>query len=158
MKSGTITSPFGPLSFTVEASFVTGLQYTPGNGTFDGWELRMEETVRQLREYVTAIRFSFNLPLTPAISEFQSQVRRVLIAIPYDEMPTYRELAKKLSSAPQAVSPACGANPVPIIVPCYQVFASSGKLGGFTGSGGVSIKKKLLDHEAVYAPLKLAKI
>ena len=62
------------------------------------------------------------------------------------------ELAKELGSAPQAVGQACGANPIPIIIPCHRVVASGGKLGGFSGGDGAPTKRKLLNHEAVNAP------
>lgn len=152
MNSGTIDSPFGPITFTVEEGFVTRVKFEPGEDNFDGGDPVMAETERQLREYAAAARFSFDLPLAPAFSDFQSQIRRCMIAIPYGEMRTYGELAKELGSASQAVGQACGANPIPIIVPCHRVVASGGKLGGFSGGDGAPTKKKLLNHEAVYAP------
>ena len=152
MKSGTIDSPFGPITFTVEEGLVTRVKFEPGEDNFDGGDPVMAETARQLREYAAAARFSFDLPLAPAFSDFQSQIRRCMIAIPYGDMRTYGELAKELGSASQAVGQACGANPMPIIVPCHRVVASGGKIGGFSGGDGAPTKKKLLNHEAVYAP------
>ncbi len=152
MNSGTIDSPFGPISFTVEEGLVTRVKFEPGKDNFDGSDPVMAEAARQLREYAAAARFSFDLPLDPAFSEFQSRIRQCMIAIPYGEMRTYGELAKELGSASQAVGQACGANPIPIIVPCHRVVASGGKLGGFSGGDGAPTKRKLLNHEAVYAP------
>jgi methylated-DNA-[protein]-cysteine S-methyltransferase len=152
MNTGTIDSPFGPISFTVKEGFVTRVRFEPGEDNFDGGDPIMAETARQLGEYATAARFSFDLPLTPAFSDFQSRIRRCMIAIPYGEMQTYGALAKELGSASQAVGQACGANPIPIIIPCHRVVASGGKLGGFSGGDGAPTKMKLLNHEAVYAP------
>ena len=152
MNSGTIDSPFGPITFTVEEGFVIRVKFEPGEDNFNGGDPVMAETARQLREYAAAARFSFDLPLAPAFSEFQERIRRCMIAIPYGEMRTYGELAEELGSASQAVGQACGANPIPIIVPCHRVVASGGKLGGFSGGDGAPTKKKLLNHEAVYAP------
>jgi hypothetical protein len=42
-----------------------------------------------------------------------------------------------------------GANPIPIVLPCHRVIARDGSLGGY--SGGLSIKKKLLELERVTA-------
>ena len=67
-------------------------------------------------------------------------------------MRIYAELAKEPGSAPQAILQACGANPIPTIIPCHRVVASGGKLGGFSGGDGASTKKKLLNYEAVNAP------
>ena len=151
MNSGTIDSPFGPITFTIEEGLVTRVKFGPGEDNFDGGDPVMAETARQLREYAAAARFSFDLPLAPAFSDFQSQIRRSMIAIPCGEMQTYGELAKELGSASQVVGQACGANPIPIIIPCHRVVASGGKLGGFSGGDGAPTKK-LLNHEAVYAP------
>jgi len=152
MNSGTIDSPFGPITITVEEGLVTRVKFEPGEDNFDGGDPVMAETARQLRKYAAAARFSFDLPLAPAFSDFQSQIRRCMIAIPYGDMRTYGELAKELGSASQAVGQACGANPIPIIVPCHRVVASGGKIGGFSGGDGAPTKKKHLNHEAVYAP------
>ena len=67
-------------------------------------------------------------------------------------MRTYGELAKNLGSAYQAVGQACGANPIPIIFPCHRVVAAGGNLGGLSGGNGAPTKRKLLYHEAIYAP------
>ena len=68
MNTGTIDSPFGPISFTVKGGFVTRVKFEPGKDNFDGGDPLMVETARQLREYAAAARFSFDLPLTPAFS------------------------------------------------------------------------------------------
>ncbi|MGB0554561.1 MAG: methylated-DNA--[protein]-cysteine S-methyltransferase [Alphaproteobacteria bacterium] len=152
MNSGTIDSPFGSITFTVEEGFVTRIKFEPGEGDYNGGDPFIAETARQPREYAAAAPFSFDLPLTPAFSDFQSQIRQFMIAIPCGEMQTYGELAKELGSASQAVGQDCGANPIPIIVPCHRVVASGGKLGGFSGADGAPTKKKLLNHETVSAP------
>ena len=39
---------------------------------------------------------------------------------------------------------ACGKNPYPIIIPCHRVICSNGKIGGYSGKGGVEFKRKIL--------------
>ncbi len=75
-----------------------------------------------------------------------------MIDIPFGEMRTYGEMAKDLNSASRAIGQACGANPIPIIVPCHRVLAGGGRHGGFSGGNGAPTKRKLLNHEAAYAP------
>jgi methylated-DNA-[protein]-cysteine S-methyltransferase len=53
---------------------------------------------------------------------------------------------------PQPVGQACGANPIPIIIPCHRVVGADG-LGGFSAAGGVETKVKLLRHEGAYGLL-----
>lgn len=66
--------------------------------------------------------------------------------IPLGETRTYGDLARDLSVPAQAIGQACGANPIPVIIPCHRILGSSG-LGGFSGAGGVETKVWLLRHE-----------
>jgi methylated-DNA-[protein]-cysteine S-methyltransferase len=86
--------------------------------------------------------------------DFQRQVLQLTSRIPYGQVYTYGEIAKKLGKpkASQAVGQALGANPIPLLVPCHRVVASGGKLGGFSGRAGkdgLSLKKRLLQLEGV---------
>ena len=80
---------------------------------------------------------------------FQKKVWLALTKIPHGETRTYGEVAKSIGSpgAARAVGTACGANPLPILIPCHRVLAAGGKLGGY--SGGLDIKKKLLACEGI---------
>ena len=78
---------------------------------------------------------------------FQQRVWQALRAIPLGETRSYGELAHAVGAAraARAVGAACGANPVPLLVPCHRVLAANGKLGGF--SGGPEWKPRLLRRE-----------
>ena len=72
-----------------------------------------------------------------------------MLAIPRGETRSYGELAKQLRSAAQAVGQACGANPLPIVIPCHRVVGKAG-MGGFMKHGDgapLDIKRWLLTHE-----------
>ena len=105
---------------------------------------------RQLQAYAAgkAIKFGCRLDLS-AGTPFQQKVWRALQTIPRGETRSYAWVAKAIGKpkAARAVGAACGANPVPIIVPCHRVVASDGSLGGF--SGGLALKKRLLKLEGV---------
>ena len=108
---------------------------------------------RQLREYFEGRRRSFNVPLDLGGTDFQMQVWRTLRQVGFGRAVTYGELARRVGreGASRAVDNACGANPVPVIVPCHRVLASGRRLGGF--SGGLDVKRRLLDLESVvYEP------
>ena len=62
---------------------------------------------------------------------------------------SYGEIALAVGKrkAVRAVGGACGANPIPILVPCHRVLAAHGKIGGF--GGGLDWKRKLLAREGV---------
>ena len=57
-----------------------------------------------------------------------------------------------IGSAPRAIGGACGANPIPILVPCHRVLGSNGALGGYSGDGGIATKAALLRHEGAVFP------
>lgn len=87
---------------------------------------------------------------TKALPEFNRQVYEIISALPPGEIMTYGEIAKRLGKEPQAardVGQALGENPIPIIIPCHRVLAANGRPGGYSGSGGVKTKLKLLTIE-----------
>jgi O-6-methylguanine DNA methyltransferase len=80
---------------------------------------------------------------------FQRSVWRVMQKIPPGQTRSYGEIAQAIGKpeAVRAVGGACGANPIPILVPCHRVLAAGGKLGGF--SGGLKWKRELLAREGI---------
>ena len=88
-------------------------------------------------------------PLDPAGTEFQKSVWNALQKISTGETKSYGEIAEAIGNpkAVRAVGGACGANPVPVLVPCHRVLAANKKLGGF--SGGLDWKRKLLACEGI---------
>ncbi len=82
-------------------------------------------------------------------TEFQQEVWRGMLKIKRGGAMSYGELAESIGrpKALRAVGGACGANPIPLIVPCHRVLAANRKLGGF--SSGLDWKRKLLARERV---------
>jgi len=82
-------------------------------------------------------------------TNFQKKVWYALSTIPYGKVLTYKQVSERIGmpEAARAVGGACGANDLPIIIPCHRVIASNGGLGGF--SGGLKIKKHLLKLEGI---------
>ena len=80
---------------------------------------------------------------------FQILVWREIEKIPYGETRTYKELALAIGrpKSARAVANACGKNPYAPTIPCHRVIRSDGKLGGYSGKGGINTKKKLLKLE-----------
>jgi O-6-methylguanine DNA methyltransferase len=82
-------------------------------------------------------------------TEFQKSVWRQMLKISTGKTKSYGEIAAAIGKpkAVRAVGGACGANPVPVLVPCHRVLAANKKLGGF--SGGLDWKRKLLEQEGI---------
>jgi O-6-methylguanine DNA methyltransferase len=89
-------------------------------------------------------------PLDLAGTEFQKNVWNALRKITPGTTKSYGEIAQAIGrpKAVRAVGGACGANPVPVLVPCHRVLAANRKLGGF--SGGLDWKRALLAREGVW--------
>ncbi len=79
----------------------------------------------------------------------QRMVWLAIAKIPYGQTVSYTELAERIGfpRAVRAVASACGANPVPLAIPCHRVIAKDGTLGGFS-LGGIEVKEKLLAAES----------
>jgi len=88
------------------------------------------------------------IPLDIRGTEFQKSVWNEMLKIPCGKTVTYKYIAEKIKKpkAVRAVGTACGANRIPVIIPCHRVVGSSG-IGGY--SGGLDIKLKLLKNEAI---------
>ena len=82
-------------------------------------------------------------------TDFQVSVWKEIAKIPYGEIRTYKDLAIAIGkpNSSRAVANACGKNPYPLTIPCHRVIHTDGKLGGYSGEGGIKTKKKLLKQE-----------
>jgi methylated-DNA-[protein]-cysteine S-methyltransferase len=69
--------------------------------------------------------------------------------IPFGATASYGALAREVGSVARAVGGACGANPIPIVIPCHRVVGEGGALGGFSGGKGPATKRALLELEGV---------
>jgi methylated-DNA-[protein]-cysteine S-methyltransferase len=112
---------------------------------------RLDAVARQLDEYFSGRRHTFDVPLDLQLSK---GFRRVVLGhlavdVRYGTTASYGTLAR-LSGSPKAVravGTTCATNPIPVVVPCHRVVRSDGTLGGYRG--GPAAKRALLDLEGV---------
>jgi methylated-DNA-[protein]-cysteine S-methyltransferase len=110
---------------------------------------RLDPVARQLEEFFTGRRHSFDVALDWSLSHgFRRTVlERLNTDIGYGTTTSYASLAR-LSGSPKAVravGTACATNPIPIVVPCHRVIRSDGAVGAYRG--GPAAKRVLLDLE-----------
>ena len=144
MTSAVFDSPLGPLTIWQDGDAITRLDWSdqglaPNTGL-------LRNAVQQLAEYFDGTRETFELPFNVQGTKFQRDVCDAMLAIPFGYTRTYGEIAKDLGVPAQAIGQACGANPIPIMIPCHRVMGAKG-LTGFSGKGGVETKVALLRHE-----------
>ena len=140
--SATLDTRFGPVSLREAAGRIAALDWARREDAPTALEA---EGLRQLAEYLDGARKTFDLPLDWG-SGLNAEVRRAMFAIPFGETRTYGEISALVGAPAQAVGQACGANPIPIIIPCHRILGAK-TLGGFSAPGGVETKVALLRHE-----------
>jgi methylated-DNA-[protein]-cysteine S-methyltransferase len=88
-----------------------------------------------------------------AVPDFHRQVYDVARTVPPGQTITYGEIAKRLGVPHESreVGQALGRNPIAIIVPCHRVLGADGKMGGFSATGGVATKRRMLEIERASA-------
>ncbi|GHF00498.1 methylated-DNA--protein-cysteine methyltransferase [Aliiroseovarius zhejiangensis] len=145
MNIAVVDSPVGRLSVVEEGGAITRLVW--GADPVGEETPLLAEAIAQLRAYFNTRLTQFDLPICVEGSDFQRAVCDAISAIPYGETMTYGEIAEVTGHSAQAIGRACGANPIPIIVPCHRVMGAGGKLVGFSGAGGVETKVRLLRLE-----------
>jgi len=113
----------------------------------------LKETKKQIDEYLSGKRKTFEIPYLMVGSDFQKQVWKELMNVKYGETASYLDLAKKINNpkAVRAVASANGANSIGLIIPCHRIIETNGGLGGY--GGGLPVKKRLLKIESENIPL-----
>ena len=101
---------------------------------------------KQTENAIMGVKADARIVVQPGGTMFQQRVWQALLAIPYGEMVSYGEIARKVGCrSAQAVGQAVGANPIAILIPCHRVIAANGNLGGY--AYGEEIKRRLLELE-----------
>jgi methylated-DNA-[protein]-cysteine S-methyltransferase len=111
---------------------------------------RLDSARRQLDLYFEEKLTEFDLPLDWRLTHgFRRRAVRAIHRIPYGQTRSYTQIAAGAGNerAVRAAGTACGANPIPIVVPCHRVLRSGGALGGY--GGGLPMKEALLRMEGV---------
>lgn len=141
-----VDTPAGPLLLVERDGALAEARFAKaGQQAADESEL-LHRAKTEVEEYFAGRRHRFDLPLAPAATPFQEKVRRAMLAIPYGQTRGYGELADAVGGGPRAIGQACGANPLPVLVPCHRVVAAQG-LGGYSGGDGLATKRLLLTLE-----------
>ncbi len=147
-----LLAPFAVLGVRTEEDWLTAIDYLPVDTPLLAPQtLLAREVCRQLQAYLNEPDFVFDLSLHISGTTHQQRVWQAIQAIPSGVTSSYAEIATQLHSAPRAVGRACGANRIPIVIPCHRVIAKNGGLGGFMNASEgnpLEIKRWLLRHES----------
>lgn len=144
-KTASVSTPIGMWWVVFEDTGVRQLGLQRSEGIPDGMLPKVWLSV--ISDIAQGRKPQNTVPLLPTGTPFQLAVWNVLHKIPHGQTLTYGEVAQRIGrpTAARAVGTACGANPLPLLIPCHRVLRSSGHLGGY--SLGLSLKKQLLNSE-----------
>jgi methylated-DNA-[protein]-cysteine S-methyltransferase len=147
-------APFAVLGIRTVGGVVTDIEYLPpGVAPLAPLNPLAERACREIERYLDDPEHVFDLPFEYSGTAFQCKVWRQISAIPPGRTLTYTDVARALKTAPRPVGGACGANRIPIVIPCHRVLAANG-IGGFMrgrAADALAIKRWLLRHEGLRA-------
>lgn len=146
-------TPFAVLGIVTDGVVVTCVRYLPRQTAERAPHDHVaERACREIERYLADPAYCFELPYRLEGTPFQCKVWREIEKLFPLKTITYGGIAQRLGSAARAVGGACGANPIPLFVPCHRVLAAGGLLGGFMGGKDdfpLSVKRWLLRHEGI---------
>ena len=103
---------------------------------------------KQIKLYTLGKSKKINVPYSLSGSDLQNKIWKELSKIKFGTTVSYGYIANKLNTSPRFVGNVCGQNNLLLIIPCHRVVRSDGSFGGFSGLGGIKLKKKLINLEA----------
>ncbi len=138
-------SKYGWVSIEQENKKITSVSF--GKTKNIGYSKKLINLKKLINGYFLKRNKKIKVDISLSGSKIQNQIWNELKKISYGETKSYGEIAKKIKTSPRYVGKVCGQNKHLIIVPCHRVIRSDKKLGGFSGTGGIKMKQRLLNLE-----------
>jgi methylated-DNA-[protein]-cysteine S-methyltransferase len=145
-----VGSPVGRLAVEATADAIVAVHWVDDTAADDAraaGNRLLDEARQALGAYFAGQLKRFDLPLAPAGSPFERDVWRRMCDIPFGGTMTYGEMAEATGGVARAIGYACGANPIPVIIPCHRVLGAGNRMVGYSGRGRIETKRWLLVHE-----------
>jgi methylated-DNA-[protein]-cysteine S-methyltransferase len=143
-------TPFAVLGIRTSGERVTDIEYLPvGAATLAPLNALAERTCAEIERYLDDPEYRMRVPFELEGTAFQCRVWNAIARIGPGHTLTYKDLARALRTAPRPVGGACGANRLPLVIPCHRVVGAGG-IGGFMNARSgtpLDIKRWLLRHE-----------
>lgn len=138
------SSPIGNIIFEMNEESLTKIRL--GQQVDEIWNEYFKEVIRQFNLYFTGKLKHFDLKYELNGTKFQIDVLTELSKLPYGEVLSYQELAKKVNTkAIQAVGTCMRKNQLPLLIPCHRIIKSNGEYGNY--AYGQDIKQWLIEFE-----------
>ena len=138
-------SKFGWISASEKNNIILSVSFAKSKNR--GKSILLNKLKKNLVNYFSKKTKKIHSNILMEGSNLQINIWKELIKIPYGKTKSYGEIAKIVKTSPRYVGNVCGQNKHLLIVPCHRVIRTDGSLGGFSRSGGLSLKKRLLNME-----------
>ena len=146
-KSITFRTKYGWISAFEEKGKITEIKFLKTKTKNIGTSRILQKLRGKIQSYFSKKITSFNISLDIRGSLLQKKIWKELKKIPYGKTKSYGEIAKIVKTSPRYVGNVCGQNKHLLLIPCHRVIRTDGTLGGFSGTGGLTLKKRLLKLE-----------
>ena len=151
-----LAAPFAQLGVIADTQGIHRIDFLPADQAVlinRAGNAAIAQLAAALMQYWDNPVMRFNLPLCYQGSAHQLKVWHALLAIAPGQTCSYGEIAVAIRSSPRAVGQACGANPLPIVIPCHRVVAKTGQGGFMHQRAGAALDYKtwLLSHESRFS-------
>ena len=135
----------GWITLFEENNSITSIKF--GKNKNKGKNSMLIKLKKQIIEFSKGKRKKFTVKLYIEGSVLQKKIWNKLRNVSYGTTKTYGDIAKELGTSPRYVGNVCGQNNHLLVIPCHRIVRSDGTLGGFSGLGGIKLKKKILKLE-----------
>tara|TARA_B000000475_G_scaffold132914_1_gene107151 strand:- start:6 stop:446 length:441 start_codon:yes stop_codon:yes gene_type:complete len=142
METASFKTELGWISVKKKSDIIFSLSFGKTNKISNFTNIK-----NQINSYALGKLKSFKIDYHFEGTPLQKKIWKELSKIKYGKVSTYGEIAKKVGTSPRYVGNVCGQNKLLLIIPCHRIIRSDGKLGGFSGRGGIKLKKRLLNLE-----------
>lgn len=145
-------SPLGQIIIVGNDNGVAYLDFSDALKIDKAWvknDSFFNDVILQLDDYFARKLTDFTFKTQVIGTDFQRQVYKYIMQIPYGKVASYTDIAKKLGDEKKvrAVANACGQNKNLIVMPCHRVIKKDGTVGGYTA--GLDKKLFLMDLEEI---------
>ena len=144
-KTISFKSKYGWISASEKNNKILSVSFVKSNTK--GKSILLNKLKKNLIDYFFKKTKKINSDILLEGSKLQIKIWKELMKIPYGKTKSYGEIAKIVKTSPRYVGNVCGQNKHLLVVPCHRVIRTDGGLGGFSSSGGLSLKKRLLNME-----------
>tara|TARA_B100001123_G_C15065531_1_gene929414 strand:- start:63 stop:509 length:447 start_codon:yes stop_codon:yes gene_type:complete len=144
-KNISFKSKFGWISVIEEEGLITNISFAKKINA--GKSTILNNFKKETNKFFLKKTKNIKAPYLFKGNSLQRKIWKEIKKIKYGKTKSYNEIALKFKTSPRYIGRVCGQNKLLLLIPCHRVIRKDGSMGGFSASGGINLKKKLLNFE-----------